>query len=100
MEDRYSFPDSFAGLVHAWNTSVHLRRYGHSTRLVEVPITLTKGIPGVMHTVIATPPARPNRAERGAVLKPQAPYKAQAQQIATMYNAIAQAEARPDLEEQ
>jgi len=30
----------------------------------------------------------------------EAPYIAQARQIATMYNTLAQAEARPDLEEQ
>lgn len=43
---------------------------------------------------------RLTRKERGCfALKPEAPYKAQARQFATMYNALAQAEARPDLEE-
>ena len=32
--------------------------------------------------------------------EPEAPYLAQAKRIATMYNEIAQAESRPDLEEE
>ena len=32
--------------------------------------------------------------------EPEAPYLAQAKRIATMYNALAKAERRPDLEEQ
>ena len=37
---------------------------------------------------------------RHARATPIAPYKAQAQRIANVYNATAQAEARPDLEEE
>ena len=99
MEERYSFADSITGLEHAFDTSLNLRRHGHRTRLVTVPIMLTQGVPGVMHTVISTPPTRPNRTERGCNLStPEAPFKTQAREIARMYNAITQAEARPDLE--
>ncbi len=67
MEDRYSFADSITGLTHAFNTSLNLRRHGFTTRLVQIPITLCKGVPGIMHTVIAKPPARATRRERGLV---------------------------------
>lgn len=36
----------------------------------------------------------------GSPLKPEPPYVAQAQRIAQMYNAVAQAESRPDLQEE
>lgn len=65
MEERYSFADSITGLTHAFNTSLNLRRHGFTTRLVQVPIMLGKDAPGVMHTVVAKPPARPSRRERG-----------------------------------
>jgi hypothetical protein len=68
MEDRFSFADSFTGLEHAFSLSLSLRRHEYKTRLVEVPILLTQGVPGILHTVIATPPPRPTRAERGANL--------------------------------
>ena len=46
-----------------------------------------------------TQPIDTQRAKGVSMLKPEAPFKAQARQIATLYNALAQAEARPDLEE-
>ena len=64
MEDRYTFADSETGLTMALYVTLTRRRYGHKTRLVTQPVKLTQGIYGEMHTVIAKPPARPNRKER------------------------------------
>ena len=59
MTEYYSFPDTPAGLLLAWQTSVTLRRYGFTTRLV------TRNVAGfVLRTVVAVPPARPNRSVR------------------------------------
>lgn len=69
MEERYSFADSITGLTHAFNTSLNLRRHGFTTRLVQVPITLCKGVPGVMHTVVAVSASKPTRVERGLGVK-------------------------------
>ena len=62
MEERYSFADSITGLTHAFNTSLNLRRHGFTTRLVTHSMTVGKMEPFVLHTIIATPPAR-HRAE-------------------------------------
>ena len=55
------------GLAAAWDTTLHLRRQGHKTRLA----TRQWGR-FIVHTVIATPPTRPTRAERGCLVKGEA----------------------------
>ena len=95
MEDHYSFADSFTGLEHAFDLARQLRAHGCKTRMVTQTVTVGKQA-FVLHTVLSCPAPRPNRLERGCSL---APYKAQAMQIAEMYNALAEAEARLDLEE-
>jgi hypothetical protein len=95
MEDRMTFADSFTGLEHALFTTLLHREHGCKTRLVTHSMSVGKKT-FVLHTVLSTPAPRPNRLERGCSL---APYKAQALEIAEMYNALAEAEARPDLEE-
>lgn len=67
MEDRYTFADSTTGLEHALEVTLVNRRYGYKTRLVTHTQTVGKET-YTLHTVIATPPARPNRAERGCTL--------------------------------
>ncbi len=96
MEDRYTFGDSCLALGNAYDTTLNLRRAGFKTHLE------THTLAGyVLNTVVAAPAPRPNRAERGCSLsKPTAPYIAQAQRIAQMYNAVAQTESRPDLQEE
>ena len=60
MVEHYTFADSVAGLARAFSTTLSLRRAGFKTRLV------TRRIAGfVVHTVIATPPKRATRKERG-----------------------------------
>jgi hypothetical protein len=61
--DHYTFADSTNGLEFAWATSVHLRRFGYKTRLA----TRQWGR-FTVYTVIATPPPRPTRAERGCLI--------------------------------
>lgn len=95
MEEKFTFADSTTGLEHALLTTLSLRRFGFSVRLATHTQTVGKET-YVLHTVHATPPARPNRAERGAIV--EAPYKAQAREIADTYNRLADAERRPDLE--
>jgi hypothetical protein len=88
MEERFSFADSITGLEHAFTTTLALRRFGFTVRLE------THSIKGyTIHTVIAKPPARPNRTAR------LAPYLSQAKSIADKHNRLAEAERRPDLEE-
>ena len=67
MEDRYTFADSFTGLEQAFHTSLHLRRHGHRTRLVTHSMTVGKMEPFVLRTVVAVPPLRPTRKERGCL---------------------------------
>jgi hypothetical protein len=64
-KDRYTFADSETGLTMALYVILTQRRHGFKTRMVTKPVKLTQGIYGETHTVIATPPARPNRAARG-----------------------------------
>lgn len=61
--EHYTFPDTTHGIKLAWDTAVSLRRHGFKTRLA----TRQWGV-FTVHTVIATPPKRPNRKERGASL--------------------------------
>ena len=63
--DRFTFADSETGLTMALYVTLTRRRHGFKTRMVTKPVKLTQGIYGETHTVIATPPARPNRAARG-----------------------------------
>ena len=60
MEDCYTFPNTETGLTMALYVTLTRRRHGFKTQLVTRPVKLTQGIYGEMHTVIATPPARPN----------------------------------------
>jgi hypothetical protein len=65
MEERFSFADSPTGLEHAFTTTLALRRFGFAVRLETHTQTVGKQT-FTLHTVHATPPARPNRKERGA----------------------------------
>jgi hypothetical protein len=65
-EDRFHFADSVTGLEHAAHITVSLRRAGFRTRLSTAVIKLGTGHTGLLHTVHATPPARPTRTQRGA----------------------------------
>jgi hypothetical protein len=67
-EDRFTFPDSFAGLEHALFTTLTQRRFGAKTRLVTHTQAVGKLPAFVLHTVVATPAPRPTRAERGCFL--------------------------------
>jgi hypothetical protein len=61
--DRFTFADSVTGLEHALVVTLSLRRAGFKTRLV------TSTLAGfTLHTVVSTPPKRPNRKARGAEL--------------------------------
>jgi hypothetical protein len=57
-----TLPATVAGLELALSQTLMLRRTGHKTRLVERTIS---GFPVL--TVVATPPRRPTRRERGAL---------------------------------
>jgi hypothetical protein len=59
----YTFPDTVEGLEHALHTTLTLRSFGFHTRLATREISRF-----VVHTVIATPAPRPNRAKRGCNL--------------------------------
>jgi len=61
--EHHTFPDTVAGLELAWQVSVSRRRNGWRTRLA----TRQWGA-FTVHTVVAVPPKRPNRKERGASL--------------------------------
>lgn len=61
--DIYTFPTDIAGLAASIETTLSLRRAGYKTRLVERVFSRTNVI-----TVVATPPRRPTRRERGASL--------------------------------
>jgi hypothetical protein len=56
----YTLPNTPTGLTLALNLTVGLRAAGFKTRLVETTINHFEVV-----TVYATPPARPNRQERG-----------------------------------
>jgi hypothetical protein len=100
MTDHFTFANSNAGLLHAFEIALSLRRFGFKTRLATRRLfTFPTGEAGFVHTVVATPPTRPTRTERGCNLEPEAPYITQAREIAKMYNELAEAERRPDLEE-
>ncbi len=62
MTEHYTFADTAAGLKHAWDTAVSLRRGGFKTRLVTRRISMS-----MVHTVLATP-TRLSRKERGLTL--------------------------------
>lgn len=64
MAEHYTFADSEQGLAHALHITLSLRAYGYHTRLVTRQLTRKTRI----HTVIATPPTRPNRDNRGCYL--------------------------------
>ena len=87
----YESTGNALGLANAWECTLNLRSAGHRTRLATRRIGNT-----FVHTVVSEPPSRPNREARGCNIL--APYLAQAKRIATMYNALAEAERRPDLE--
>lgn len=57
----YENTSNALGLAGAWETTVNLRRQGYKTRLATRQITRMTRV----QTVIATPPARPTRKERG-----------------------------------
>jgi len=63
LVERYSFPDSEAGLTQALHTTLTLRHFGFKTRLATRELSRF-----TVHTVIATPAPRPNRRERGCEL--------------------------------
>ena len=60
--DLFTFPDTESGLSVAWDTTIALRRAGFKTRLAERQMS---GY--TVHTVVATPPVRPTRKERGVL---------------------------------
>jgi hypothetical protein len=60
MPEHYTFADNVAGLTQAWETTLSLRRAGFKTRLATRQIAQT-----TVQTVVATPPKRPNRKQRG-----------------------------------
>jgi len=62
--EHFTFPNTEQGLALALNTTLSLRAFGFHTRLA----TRDFGHNFVLVTVIATPPARPNRAARGETL--------------------------------
>jgi hypothetical protein len=64
----FSFADSTTGLAHAFELTLTLRRNGFATRLETTTQTVGSLPPFTLHTVVATPPARPTRAERGCDL--------------------------------
>ena len=59
--EHYTFPNNAHGLAHAWDCALHLRAFGYRTRLAT---RLWKG-KFVVHTVVAVPPERLTRKERG-----------------------------------
>jgi hypothetical protein len=65
MAEHYTFANNVAGLEHALHTTLRLRARGFRTRLAVRQLTRMTRV----CTVIATPPPRPNRAERGCLLR-------------------------------
>ncbi len=63
MTDHFTFADNVAGLTHAFETTLSLRRAGFKTRLATRRIART-----IVQTVVATPKKRPTRRERGLTL--------------------------------
>jgi hypothetical protein len=64
MTEFFSFPNTDAGLVQALHTTLSMRHQGFRTRLATRQLTrITQVV-----TVLATPPARPNRHDRGCDL--------------------------------
>lgn len=61
MEERYTFGGMHLELLE--ETKTHLEAFGHTCRVEETEIHGTK-----LHTLVATPPERPNRKERGCYL--------------------------------
>lgn len=61
--EHLTLPDTHAGVGLAWDVTISLRRTGFRTRLA----TRQWGACRV-HTVVAVPPKRPTRKERGASL--------------------------------
>ena len=59
-EERYTFPHTEAGVLLAFEQTLSLRAGGFRTRVLEHAI---RGFPVV--TLIAQPPARASRTERG-----------------------------------
>jgi hypothetical protein len=64
VTENYTFPDNVAGLEAALETTLSLRRFGFKTRLAHRQLTRMTTVV----TVVATPPKRPNRKERGCYL--------------------------------
>jgi hypothetical protein len=63
MPDLYTLPYTAEGLEIFYDITPGLRRAGYKTRVV------TRTLCGVkVYTLIAVPPKRPNRKERGAIL--------------------------------
>ena len=58
------FADTEAGLTHAYNITLVLRRSGFKTRLRQAQIGTT-----ALQVVEATPAVRPSRRERGLIFK-------------------------------
>ena len=58
--EHYSFANNAHGLAHAWQCALHLRAFGYATRLAVRQWGKYRVV-----TVIAMPPARPTRKERG-----------------------------------
>ena len=59
MTERFTFAASVAGLTHAFNTTLALRRAGFRTRLATRRLfTFPTGEAGLAHTVLATPRLR------------------------------------------
>lgn len=61
--ETYTMPFTFEGLAIAYDITPGLRKAGYKTRLLETTLC---GFP--VYTLIAFPPKRPNRKERGASL--------------------------------
>lgn len=60
MTECFTFADNAAGLTHAFNLTLSLRRNGFRTRLATR--VLGRSLPFTVHTVVATPPVRPRTA--------------------------------------
>ena len=65
MQDRFTFPDSLAGLQLAFDTTLTQRRFGARTRLVTHTQTVGKLPAFTLHTVVSEPATRLTRKERG-----------------------------------
>lgn len=63
MTEHFSFTSRPEGLLAAWEHALSLRAHGWKTRLAERNWRTSNGFNVV--TVVATPPKRPTRTERG-----------------------------------